>query len=53
MSLSIGILPGEAVKLTDLAVGDHLFQCCFHPWMRAAIKVKPNGDDGDDLHSHH
>jgi plastocyanin len=54
--LSIGILPGESAKLTNLAVGDHLFQCCFHPWMRAAIKVKAktqNDDDGDDHHSHH
>jgi hypothetical protein len=52
--LSIGVLPGESTKLTGLAVGDHLFQCCLHPWMRTVIKVKPNlDDDEDDHHSHH
>jgi plastocyanin len=38
---SIGIAPGESVKLAGLAAGDHLFQCCLHPWMRAMIKVVP------------
>jgi hypothetical protein len=39
--LAIGIAPGESVKLSGLGVGDHLFQCCLHPWMRAMIKVVP------------
>ena len=34
------IAPGEKAKVTGLAPGLHKFQCCFHPWMRAAIKVK-------------
>jgi plastocyanin len=39
---AIGIAPGESVKLSGLATGDHLFQCCFHPWMRAQITVVPS-----------
>jgi hypothetical protein len=33
--------PGEKAKLSGLAVGNHRFLCCFHPWMRAVVKVKP------------
>ena len=53
--LSIGILPGDSVKLSDLPAGDHLFMCCFHPWMRAQIKVLPSpaGNDDDDDHGRH
>jgi hypothetical protein len=32
--------PGGHLHLRDLTAGDHLFQCCIHPWMRALIKVK-------------
>ncbi|MGH2374957.1 MAG: cupredoxin domain-containing protein [bacterium] len=32
--------PGKSLRVTGLGAGDHLFQCCFHPWMRALIKVK-------------
>ena len=39
---AIGIAPGESVKLTDLGVGNHLFMCCIHPWMRAMVKVVPS-----------
>lgn len=35
------LAPGDSTKLTDLSVGNHHFQCCFHPWMRALIKVLP------------
>jgi plastocyanin len=54
--LSIGVLPGDSIRVANLSVGDHLFQCCFHPWMRAMVKVKPSrgGDDDDDRdHSSH
>lgn len=52
--LSIGVLPGDSVKVSGLAVGNHLFQCCIHPWMRALVKVKPDrGGDDDDHHDHH
>jgi plastocyanin len=48
--LAIGIAPGESVELSGLAVGDHLFQCCLHPWMRAQISVKPKSSGGHDHH---
>jgi hypothetical protein len=31
---------GSALKLTAGEPGVHLFQCCFHPWMRAAVRVE-------------
>jgi hypothetical protein len=34
--------------VADLAPGNHRFQCCIHPWMRAIVKVKPAGDDDED-----
>jgi plastocyanin len=34
------IAPGTRVVLRDLSEGDHKFQCCIHPWMRALIKVE-------------
>lgn len=36
------MLPGDRAHLAGLAVGMHKFQCCFHPWMRALIKVEHN-----------
>jgi plastocyanin len=36
------ILPGGRIHISGLTVGNHRFQCCFHPWMRALIKVEPN-----------
>ena len=44
---SLDIAPGDAARLNDLPVGNHRFMCCFHPWMRALIKVKPRGHDDD------
>jgi plastocyanin len=35
------VLPGGGVHMSGLTVGNHRFQCCFHPWMRALIKVHP------------
>jgi plastocyanin len=32
--------PGASVQVAGLDEGTHLFQCCIHPWMRAAIKVE-------------
>ena len=37
---SIDILAGGRAELAGLAAGNHRFQCCIHPWMRALIKVK-------------
>lgn len=30
---------GESQPLTGLQPGLHQFQCCIHPWMRAAVRV--------------
>jgi len=35
------LLPaGGQLQLDNLTSGNHRFQCCFHPWMRAVIKVQ-------------
>jgi plastocyanin len=34
--------PGDRLELRELGPGLHLFQCCIHPWMRAAIRVEGN-----------
>jgi plastocyanin len=39
---SIELAPGETVKISGLELGLHRFQCCIHPWMRAAVRVTPN-----------
>ena len=31
--------PGERLELSNLSAGNHRYQCCIHPWMRALIKV--------------
>jgi hypothetical protein len=31
--------PGAAQTISGLAPGTHKFQCCIHPWMRAAVEV--------------
>lgn len=37
---SADVAPGESVQLSGLGIGNHRFQCCIHPWMRAIVKVK-------------
>ena len=37
---SIDIAPGGKAEVSGLPEGNHHFQCCIHPWMRALIKVK-------------
>jgi plastocyanin len=44
---AVNIVPGETVQVSGLAVGNHHFQCCIHPWMRELIKVKAHGEHGD------
>ena len=34
------IPPGTGVVLRGLSEGNHRFQCCIHPWMRATIRVE-------------
>ena len=41
------ILPGDKRDISGLAVGNHRFQCCIHPWMRALVKVQASRDHDD------
>jgi plastocyanin len=34
------MLQGSQLQVTGLAPGEHLFQCCIHPWMRVKVDVK-------------
>jgi len=41
---------GTSMQVSGLSVGNHRFQCCIHPWMRAIVKVKAEDDDHDEDH---
>jgi plastocyanin len=34
------ILQGSTLLVTNLPKGQHLFECCIHPWMRVKVEVK-------------
>jgi plastocyanin len=55
-STAVDLAPGAKARVRGLAEGNHRFQCCIHPWMRAIIKVKPerhhNHDDEDEEDQH-
>jgi plastocyanin len=34
------ILQGSTSQIIGLSKGEHLFQCCIHPWMRTTVQVK-------------
>jgi plastocyanin len=34
------ILQGSQLHVAGLSKGEHLFQCCIHPWMRVRVEVK-------------
>jgi plastocyanin len=34
------LLQGSQLQVTGLSPGEHLFQCCIHPWMRVTVEVK-------------
>ena len=34
------LLQGSQLQVTGLSPGEHLFQCCIHPWMRVTVDVK-------------
>ncbi|HYT23377.1 MAG TPA: hypothetical protein VEW05_24465, partial [Candidatus Polarisedimenticolia bacterium] len=34
------ILQGSQRQITGLSRGEHLFECCIHPWMRVKVEVK-------------
>ncbi len=33
------ILQGSQLQITGLSRGEHLFECCIHPWMRTKVEV--------------
>ena len=34
------VAPGNTVQIKGLSAGEHKFQCCIHPWMRAVVDVE-------------
>ena len=38
------ILQGSQTQITNLSKGEHLFECCIHPWMRVRVEVKGEGE---------
>ena len=34
------VAPGERLEVSNLSAGNHRYQCCIHPWMRALVKVE-------------
>lgn len=47
------ILQGSQLEFTNLAKGQHYFQCCIHPWMRVTVDVNEHGEhDNHDDHGH-
>jgi len=34
------ILQGSQLQVTGLSRGEHLFECCIHPWMRVTVEVQ-------------
>ena len=46
------ILQGSQTEITGLSKGEHLFQCCIHPWMRVKVEVSDHDHDHDHDHEH-
>jgi plastocyanin len=38
------VAPGASMRISNLGVGIHRFQCCIHPWMRELIAVGAKHD---------
>jgi plastocyanin len=34
------IIQGSTIEIPNLSKGEHRFQCCIHPWMRATVNVR-------------
>jgi hypothetical protein len=43
--------PGAKLEVHSLALGNHKFQCCIHPWMRMLVKVE--AENPEDHHHDH
>jgi hypothetical protein len=41
---SVRLEPGDRTRLTAGGEGIQRFQCCFHPWMRATVRVVADTD---------
>jgi len=39
LNAAVNVAPGDSLDIQNLPIGLHKFQCCIHPWMRAAIRV--------------
>ena len=37
---STRVIQGSSSQITNLSKGEHLYQCCIHPWMRVKVEVK-------------
>ena len=47
LSPSVQVLaPGDEVRLERIPAGLNRYQCCIHPWMRAAIRVSEHAHGG-------
>ena len=42
------LAPGATMKVRELGVGNHRFQCCIHPWMRTLLKGHAEEDHAED-----
>jgi plastocyanin len=41
----VTIPPGNSTRMTAEGDGIQRFQCCFHPWMRATVRVVSTKDN--------
>ena len=42
---AVTLAPGQSAELRPSSPGLRLFQCCIHPWMRAAIRTSRREDE--------
>ncbi len=47
---TVNVPPGGSIRIANLSVGIHRFQCCIHPWMRELIAVSRKGEGADHVH---
>jgi hypothetical protein len=40
--------PGDMLKIKEEKAGLELYQCCIHPWMRIAVRVKEHNKHSDN-----